>query len=110
MEALENQRYVAGTQILESEAFGSLVRAYMGARRRNLTECAILAIDAGEDSQEKVAATLGKLLRQTDFMGKLQDGGLYALLSNTNNESAHFVIKRFADAGYHTYLQEEVMV
>ncbi|MDR0963532.1 MAG: NAD(P)-dependent oxidoreductase [Clostridium sp.] len=110
MEALENQRYVAGTNILESEAFESLVRAYMGARRKNLTECAILSIDTEADQQNQASATLGKLLRASDFLGKLEDGRLYALLSNTNNESAHFVIKRFEDAGYHTYLQEEVMV
>jgi nucleoside-diphosphate-sugar epimerase len=110
MEALQNQRYVAGTRILETDAFVSLVKAYMGARRKNLTECAIIAIDVEVDAQESAGEKLSKLLRQSDFLGRLMDGNLYALLSNTNNKSAEFVIKRFGEAGYGCHLQEEISI
>jgi nucleoside-diphosphate-sugar epimerase len=110
MEALQNQRYVAGTRILDTDAFVSLVKAYLGARRKNLTECAIIAINVEEQEQEAAGEKLSKLLRQSDFLGRLTDGNLYALLSNTDNKSADFVIKRFGDAGYPCHLQEEISV
>jgi nucleoside-diphosphate-sugar epimerase len=108
MEALQNQRYVAGTRILDTDAFVSLVKAYLGARRKNLTECAIIAVEAQD--QEAAGEKLSKLLRQSDFLGRLKDGNLYALLSNTDNKSAEFVLKRFGDAGYPCHLQEEISV
>jgi hypothetical protein len=110
MEALQNQRYVAGTRILDTDAFVSLVKAYMGARRKNLTECAIIAIDVDAAGQEEAGIKLSKLLRQSDFLGRLTDGNLYALLSNTDNKSADFVVRRFGEAGYGARLQEEVSV
>ena len=48
--------------------------------------------------------------RQTEKrVGKQKkDGVLYVLLSNTNNEKAGFVQKRFLEAGYESSLMEEV--
>jgi nucleoside-diphosphate-sugar epimerase len=110
IEALQNQRYIAGTRILDTDAFTSLVRAYLGARRKKLTECAVIAVDVDPGMQEAAGEKLSKLLRQSDFLGRLTDGNLYALLSNTNNTSAEFVIKRFEEAGYACHLQEEIHV
>jgi hypothetical protein len=39
-------------------------------------------------------------LRKTDYLGKLDNGELYALLSNTDDAGAEFVRKRFGDVGY----------
>ena len=44
LEALEYKRYVEGTNILEADAFTSLVKAYMGAKSKGLTECTFLCI------------------------------------------------------------------
>ena len=53
----------------------------------------------------------GKLLmtklRQTDYIGTLADGCLYALLSNTSHDDAQYVIKRFAEVGHKSYIVEE---
>ncbi|MDR2042814.1 MAG: NAD(P)-dependent oxidoreductase [Clostridium sp.] len=108
IEALEQRRYVTGTNILEPKAFAALVRAYLGAQRKNLARYAVLAIDTQERQQEEAGAQLGKMLRQTDFLGKLDDGKLYALLSNTDRSSAEFVVRRLSDAGYTSSVQEEI--
>lgn len=47
----------------------------------------------------EAAEVLGKKLRQTDYVGML-DGGLYVLLSDTEEKNALGVITRFAEAGY----------
>ena len=36
------------------------------------------------------------------------DGGLYALLSNTSNTDASFVLNRFKDAGYDSCVVEDI--
>lgn len=107
LEALENQRYVEGTDILDTEAFSSLVNAYIGARNKGLTECTILRITVEESRVEEAGASLVKLMRQTDYMGKMADGHLYALLSNTDKKDADFVIRRFEETGYESTIWEE---
>lgn len=106
IEALENQRYIEGTKIMETEAFSNLVEAYLRARNKNLTECTILRIDVQENRQEEAAVALTKLMRQSDYIGKLSDGNLYALLSNTERKDADFVIRRFDKAGYKSWVKE----
>lgn len=106
--ALEQQRYLEGTHILGADAFTSLASAYLVAYRKGLTECAFIKINVTEDQVQEAGATLGKLMRQSDFIGQLKDGGLYALLSNTSNADASFVLKRFKDAGYESNVVEEI--
>lgn len=106
--ALEQQRYLAGTHILGADAFTSLASAYLVAFRKGLTECAFVKIDVEPDQVEAAGETLGKLMRQSDFLGQLADGGLYALLSNTSNTDASFVLKRFKEAGYESRVVEEI--
>lgn len=110
MAALEQQRYIQGTHILETEAFEELVSAFMRARSRNLTTCALLNLDTGELSQEEVDAKLGRLVRQTDYLGQDAKGGLHVLLANTDVAGANFVQKRFEDAGMGCQVEEALAV
>lgn len=106
--ALENKRYIEGTNILEEEAFTTLVKAYIVARNKGLTECSILRLPKIRLQDQEVAGhKIAKLLRQSDYMGKLTDGNLYVLLSNTDSKGAEFVIERFKEAGYQSCLQED---
>ena len=109
LSVLENQRYVEGTQTLETEAFTSLMRAYLKAQDRDLIECTVLKVDAEEGTYKEAGKLLTAKLRQTDYIGTLEDGGLYALLSNTNRADAEYVIRRFDEAGYHSHIVEEIV-
>ncbi len=110
LEALKTDRYIDGTDILDMDAFTSLVRAYLEARRKGLTECTILEIRTDHTISAGTDAVLGKMLRQTDYLGKLSDGNLYVLLSNTDRKDADAVIRRFQEAGYESRIQEETVV
>ena len=110
MAALEEQRYLKGTNILGAEAFTSLANAYLVAYHKGLTECAFIRINVPEEEVQEAGAKLGKLMRQSDFIGQLADGGLYALLSNTSISDASFVLKRFNDAGYVGRIVEEINI
>lgn len=106
LDALTSQRYLEQTNIMSPDAFGQLVRAFFGAKTNGLTECALLEIVT--DDRRQAAEVLGKNMRQTDYMGMLEDGGFYILLSNTDEKNAEGVMERFRSAGYGCRLREEV--
>ena len=107
MSALEDQRYVEDTQTLETGAFTSLMNAYLTAQSKGLTECTVLKVKAEPEKYKEAGKLLMGKLRQTDYIGTLSDGGLYALLSNTNMKDAQFVIKRFAEIGYESHIVKD---
>lgn len=106
LEALREQRYLTGTNTLQPEAFETLVNAFMDARNRGLTECVLLEVLTGRENYERADRALGKTVRQTDYMGVLNDGKLCVLLANTNEEKSEDVIKRIREAGYEARLRK----
>lgn len=108
LDALEQQRYLQGTKVLDADAFESLVKAYLTARNKGLTECTILEIDIEGKNLEECGNELAGLMRQSDYIGKMSDGRLCALLSNTDSKDAEFVIRRFEKTGYRSEIREDV--
>ena len=104
LSALEDQRYVEDTQTLETNAFTSLMKAYLTAKSKGLTECTVLKVEAEPDTYKEAGKLLTGKLRQTDYIGTLSDGGLYALLSNTSMQDAQFVMKRFEEIGFKSHI------
>ncbi len=58
------------------------------------------------DLYRQAAETLGRNMRQTDYMGVFRDGRFCILLSNTDEKNAQGVIERFRSAGYICRLRE----
>ena len=108
MEALEHEFYQEGTRILKEEAFKSLTESYLSATRKGLTEAVLLQIDIRGEDLQSAAGKLAKGVRNSDFLGRTNDGTIYALLSNTSQENAAFVIKRFEDMGYSADMRESL--
>lgn len=100
IKALEEARYQEGSEILEPEAFESLVRAYEHAQGRNLTQYTLLCVSEQPERYEKICSDMRGLLRSTDYMGMRADGKLYVLLTNTGRTDAVFVEQRFEKKGY----------
>lgn len=104
LDALTSQRYLEQTNIMSSDAFAQLVAAFFGAKANGLTECCILEILTKD--YRLAAETLGRSMRQTDYMGVLENGKFYILLSNTDEKNAEGVIERFRNSGYECCLRE----
>ena len=100
LDALHNRRYVEGTNVLDEDAFSLLAKAFHDAREKGLTEYVLLEVLAEGENYEKVAGTLGGAIRQTDYLGILKGGRLFALLSNTGRENIGGIMERFQNAGY----------
>ena len=99
MAALEEERYTEDTQVLKPQAFSSLVYAFYDAGRKNLTNCVILRTDVVADNMKDYYEKLKSNLRQSDYMGFMNDGYLYILLVNTKKEEVAIVTDRLKKAG-----------
>lgn len=108
---LENRRYQEDKHMVEQESFVSLVHVFTEARDKELTECSIiqLALDPVKDQgrYEEVARVLSAKLRDSDFIGTLDDGKMYILLSNADGNDASYVIDRVKNEGYDCTLLED---
>ena len=98
LDALREERYLEGTEILEENAFSQLVTAFMNAKKDGLTECSLVEMKALRGEFRKTAELLGKNLRRSDYLGIMNDK-LYVLLTNADEESAAQVIGRFREIG-----------
>lgn len=106
LEALDNERHLDGSSILQGEAFTSLVKAFFEAGEKGLTECAILRVNIPKERYVEASIELSGKLRQSDYIGVMSDGRLYILLGNTSKENASVLIERLHGLGYESRLWE----
>lgn len=106
--ALEESRYLEDTKILEAEAFTSLVHAYTQAKKKNLTECTLLQIEVDSATYKRSEEILLDNLRQSDYLGMMEDGKLYVLLANTVQTEAQIVVNRFMKAGFNSHIVDRI--
>ncbi|MCH5187066.1 MAG: NAD(P)-dependent oxidoreductase [Oscillospiraceae bacterium] len=108
---LENRRYQEDKHMVEQESFTSLVHVFTEARDKELTECSIVQLhldpSIGQDKYESVAKVLAAKLRDSDFIGTLDDGKMYILLSNADSNDASYVMDRVKNEGYDCVLLED---
>lgn len=107
MAALENQRYEDG-RVLNREAFTTLAKAFLKARDQGLTDCTFLKYEVTDTDGQ--AGDIRGALRQSDYIGTLDEGALYLLLSNTTPEDAHFAIDRLKGRGFDVTIVEELPI
>ena len=110
MQALEDQHYSRDSEILEPDAFESLVQAYMNAEIKNLVECVLVKVDIPKEQYREIDEHMSGQLRDSDYLGIMPDGNLYILLTNTTRESAVIVQERFEKNGYKTECVEKMAV
>lgn len=92
--ALEKERYESETNVLSSDAFEQLLHAYLDAEKKNITEIVVLHILREGESIAEMSEKAGRMFRTSDYLGTMQDGELYALLSNTTPDEAKLVVDR----------------
>jgi len=95
VEAMRSIRYVDGTAVLNAEAFAAILDSKRQAKEQHSTPYLLLETDCGGMSLKAYADKLSGILRETDYIGEGDEGRLYILLSNTGQEDAPHVMKRF---------------
>lgn len=129
---LENRRYQENQYLMEQEAFSSLMRVFLDARGKQLTECVVLRLFPLEEENETIhqgetgliptdplsaknaleryedaAKELTSKIRNSDYIGVLEDGNMYILLTNTTIEDAAYVMERVQGETYRCVLLED---
>ncbi|MEK3884252.1 NAD-dependent epimerase/dehydratase family protein [Paenibacillus sp. PL2-23] len=98
-EATENQRYVEGTSIMRPEFFRSVLDAKRTAWENHQTPYLLLKGIVQNISLPEVSNTMTGMLRETDYTGLNERRELLVLLSNTTQEDAVHVLRRFSLKG-----------
>ncbi len=100
LNALDKERYKEGTRILKPKAFLELARAHRAAALKSLAESSLIRLELEGVTAEQAAADLDSMLRDTDYIGQLENGQVYLLLANTGPGPAAKVVERMAGRGY----------
>ena len=100
IDVLEHERYINGTKILEPAAFRTLLKAFLHAQQKGLTDCSLIQITPKAEGIAHASRALERLFRNSDYLGSINDGFLYVLLANTSPKDAGYVTQRIAEAGY----------
>ncbi len=108
LKVLESERYMAGTRIMETKAFSALSHAFMNAEAKGLTDSTLLRVTSNSTNYKQAGTFLGAKLRDSDYIGTLEDGNLYVLLSNTSKEHSLSVIERMAKMGMNIEVVEDI--
>lgn len=106
MAEFRKHRYLEGTNVLNEKAFTTLVKTFFDAREKGLTECTLLEVMIGYQDYEDVSIQIACNIRQSDYMGLLEDKKLYILLSNTDSKNAEVVQERLQKLGYRSVLSD----
>ncbi|MBQ1742260.1 MAG: GAF domain-containing protein, partial [Oscillospiraceae bacterium] len=106
----EERRYLAGTNILQAEAFQSVLQGLLQRSQRQAqadTGVYLLHLVRGSLTDAELDAKLADCLHAGDFAGVVEDG-IAVLLSEVNANTADIVARRLAAAGLGVERQEKV--
>ena len=104
MESVKNSTYIAGTNVMESKAFCSMLDIYCAGEAEGVLEYTLLEVTAHEGENETLYDGLSHMTRGTDYLGVDADGKVYILLTNSNETDSAWVIKRCEERGIKTEL------
>lgn len=109
IDATEVNRFVQNTQILTEEVFKKIIENKKEAKKKHNMPFVVLEGDyVGSDIQE-YSSKLICLLRETDYIGRLNNQRIAVVLSNTKEEDVQLVLSRFKSVGINMKLLEEEM-
>lgn len=99
IEATEENRYIPNTKILTKNVFSEILESKKEAQSKYKTPFLLLKGFLNEKPLSEYASQLSHLLRETDYIGQLEDENFFVLLSNTDNVDGANVLKRFEQHG-----------
>lgn len=109
LSSFRRRHHMEGTNVLDEKSFTALVKTFLEAKEKGLTECTLLEIVMGYEDYEQISLHLACNIRQSDYMGIMEGGKLYILLSNTAATNAEVVRVRLHKLGYNSVLKETMI-
>ncbi|MFJ7825501.1 NAD-dependent epimerase/dehydratase family protein [Psychrobacillus sp. NPDC096623] len=99
IEATEMSRYIPNTRILTKNVFFEILENKKEAQLKYKTPFLLLQGLLNEKPLSDYANQLSGLLRETDYIGQLEDDNFFVLLSNTDYVDGEAVLNRFEQHG-----------
>lgn len=106
IDATEGNRFIPNTNILKQEIFKVILDSKKEAKEKHNMPFVILETSYVEKQIMAYSSKLFSLLRETDYIGQLENNHIAVLLSNTTIEDAQIVVSRFNQVGIHMKLLE----
>ncbi len=94
-QAIYEQQYISGTNILNAEAFKNTAENFKQMAERKVFSYVQLEIDCKNYSYIEIQEMLSKRIRTNDILGVTGDGKLRLLLSQATNKDLEFILPRF---------------
>lgn len=90
----QSEHYLEGKPVLKREIFDAVIHSREQAKKKFNTDFTLLSLSEHMSNDAKLLYTIESYLRETDYIGINQDGGLRILLSNASYKDASFVVER----------------
>ena len=106
MSNFRRKNYLEGTNVLKEDTFRVLLKAFLEAKEKGLTDCALVEFQMGYRDYKSISIQVACKIRLTDYMGVLSGGKFYILLANTDIKSANIVLERFQSIGFRSAIKD----
>ena len=107
-ELKKEEKYIEGTNILKTSAFRELLKTRGRASIERLSHYALLKIEQ-KDDLHSVYKKVAECFRENDYIGLLEDGYIYVLLSNSTSQEAETVRNRVLRLGVGCSIRKEAI-
>lgn len=101
--------YLPNTRILKSQAFKEILSAKNKMETSQVAEYEVLRILSDFDNMEEASQLMESCIRATDYIGLIEDGQCYILLSQTDWVNAFNVLSRLQAVGIEGEIYTEVV-
>ena len=107
LDANRDEMYIASTKILQPEPFKETLRVKMQMRNNRIADFMLLKVEPKKEGWPAFYQKILKGIRTTDYIGTMDNGDCYILLSQADPSNVGLVIKRLSDIGIKSELVEE---
>lgn len=111
MVSMHSSSFIENSRVMQQTAFLNILELYTYGKAKCMLEFALLQVkDDHEIDKKELYQILGKLVRDTDYIGEFSDNKLYILLTNSGEEDAALVKDRILKNGIQVTVQNQYLI
>ena len=94
-QAVYEKQYIAGTHIMNAEAFGEVLANYDALSEKKVSTYILLEVDMQGRTCAEMDSLLRGKVRANDIMGVTEEGKLQLLLAQATEKDLPYILPRF---------------
>ncbi|MDF2683534.1 MAG: nucleoside-diphosphate sugar epimerase [Brevibacillus sp.] len=104
MNSTYRERYVEDTAILRPLYFYEMLKNKRDAKRQLNTDFTLLSVERAGADDSTLSSRVSGSLREADYIGMDEEGKLFIILSNSNQQEAAIVVERLKRMGISAWI------